>query len=301
MNAAFGYEDSHVAQDYEKMYEPSYYPEYEEVYYDDFDPVQPQAQPQRARFEEYVSPLITVVGASGGVGRSTVALLCAWLAAKSGIHTALVEGDLQFGDYGFWLGIDDEQPSLADGEYCQAVFIDENLDLFKAPLFPEAAEAVTDDAALRVQELRNDYDLVIADTGNFWSGLTANLLHDSNLFLMLVDQRVTSLCEAIRASELCARLQIPLMRLVPVYNKWSARSRMSAIDVQRGLDAEEVYCIPDGKGDVEELISSGHIDELIENENAAVKGVRGLLEGVLPRVGHLYSDVQVSRVEKMFR
>ena len=62
------------------------------------------------------APLMTVVSASGGAGKSTIALLCACLAARAGVKTTLLEGDLQFGDYGVWLGLDEELPEAIRSE-----------------------------------------------------------------------------------------------------------------------------------------------------------------------------------------
>ena len=78
------------------------------------DPVQPTCSAQSARR----APLIKLVSASGGVGKSTIALIAAHLTAARGTKTAIVEGDLQFGDMGFWLGLDVKLSSLAQGEAC---------------------------------------------------------------------------------------------------------------------------------------------------------------------------------------
>ena len=86
------------------------------------------------------APLVTLVSASGGVGKSTIALIIAHVTAARGIKTALVEGDLQFGDMGFWLGLDVKLSSLAQGTSCIPVPISARIDLFKAPVLPEVAE-----------------------------------------------------------------------------------------------------------------------------------------------------------------
>ena len=232
-------------------------------------------------------PLISVVAASGGAGRSTIALLAAFLCARSGLSTVLLEGDLQFGDYAFWLQLDDEAPSLGDGRP-EAVQLGKNLRLFKAPLLPEAAEEVCDGVAASLPVLCREADVVIADTGAFWNGLTAQLLLSSTLFLMVLDQRPSSIMDAVKASELCTRIGVPALRMVPVYNRWSSRARIGADEVRAALDANDIYCIPEGRHAVEELVGKGGMAELVESGNPAVLGVEKLLEGVLPRVGCLY-------------
>ena len=232
-------------------------------------------------------PIISVVSASGGTGRSTIALLAAYLCARAGLATVLIEGDLQFGDYAFWLGLDDRAPALGDADV-EAVELADNLRLFKAPLLPEAAEEVSDGVAAALPRLVRAADVVIADTGAFWNGLTANLLLSSALFFMVVDRRPSSIMDAVKAAELCTRIGVPALRMVPVYNRWSSRALIGADEARKALDADDIYCIPEGKRAVEELLGKGDVGALVESENPAVLGVERLLEDVLPRVGHLY-------------
>ena len=181
------------------------------------------------------APLITLISASGGVGKSTIALIIGHLAAARGIKTAIVEGDLQFGDMGFWLGLDVKLSSLAQGEGCIPVPISAQLDLFKAPALPEVAEEISDAVARVVENARANYDLIIADTGQFWSGLTGELLCNSELVLLVMDQRRASAYGAIKALELCQRLGIPLARIAHVFNRDRAHRRLARL--RRALQA----------------------------------------------------------------
>ncbi len=229
-----------------------------------------------------------MVSASGGTGRSTIALLAAYLCARAGLATVLIEGDLQFGDYAFWLGLDDRASALGDADV-EAVELADNLRLFKAPLLPEAAEEVSDGVAAALPRLAQAADVVIADTGAFWNGLTARLLLSSTLFFMVVDRRPSSIMDAVKAAELCTRIGVPALRMVPVYNRWSSRALIGADEARKALDADDIYCIPEGKQPVEDLLGKGDMAALVESENPAVLGVERLLEDVLPRVGHLYN------------
>ena len=149
------------------------------------------------------APLVTLVSASGGTGKSTLALLAGHLVARQSIRTAILEGDLQFGDMGYWLGLDVALSNLAQGTACNPVPISAKLDLFKAPVLPEVAEEVADAVVELMDHVRNRYDLVIADTGQYWSGLTGALLVSSDLVIILMDHRRSSVYGAIKAGELC--------------------------------------------------------------------------------------------------
>ena len=250
-----------------------------------------RAAPKNAKPVQLKTPLISVVSASGGTGRSTIALLSAFLCARSGLSTVLIEGDLQFGDFAFWLNLDDECSSLGD-KNVEPLQIAENLKLYKAPLLPEVAEEVSDDVAALLPKLASGADIVIADTGGFWNGLTANLLLASELFLMVIDKRPSSVLQAVKAAELCSRIGVPTLRMVGVYNRYSSRVRIEKDDAKTVLDASEMYCIPQGKQIVEDLLSKGDISELIASENPVVLSVDKLLTEILPRVGCEYTEMR---------
>ena len=259
------------------------------------DPWLAQASREEATRAESLAPLIAVVGGSGGVGRSSVAVLCAALAASQGIDTALIEGDLQFGDYGFWFGLDDNLPNLGDPRACPPVECAPGFSLYKAPLFPEVAEEVEDLLAEEVPRMRRGRELVIADTGGMWSGYTASLLLQCDLYLMVVDQRPSSVASALKACELCHRLKVPRTRMVVVFNRWSSKAALSAREVGRALDATHVCCIQDSKEPLDELLRCGGIEELLSSDNPAVNGARELLRQALPRVGCSFESADARR------
>lgn len=246
------------------------------------------------------APLITLVSASGGVGKSTIALMIAHMTAARGIKTALVEGDLQFGDMGFWLGLDVKLSSLGQGEACIPVPISTRLDLFKAPVLPEVAEEVSESVARLVENIRSNYDIVIADTGQFWSGLTGELLCDSNLVLLVMDQRRASAYGAIKALELCQRLGIPAARIAFVLNRASGMQRNEVERIEDSLGCEELFRLADGKAVVESLIGMGRIEELVEEGAAPTPDIERLLAKLLPRIGIEFSVSERKRARRFF-
>lgn len=240
------------------------------------------------------APLLTFVSASGGAGKSTLALSCAWLAASSGISTALVEADLQFGDMGYWLGLDAELPSLAAGQGCDPIHLAPNLCLYKAPPLPEVAEEVSDDVAGLVTGIRRAYSLVIADTGQFWSGLTADLVLQSSLVFNVMDARPASIMGALRVRELCSRIGVPTSRCVDVYNRYSGKARLSDKEAAAALSSQGLHTVADGRSIVDMLVCSGGIEELLTSGNVFVRDADRLLCALLPRVGLAYAATKAS-------
>lgn len=250
--------------------------------------------------QEPLAPLIAVVSGSGGSGRSTLAFLMACVAVQEGVDTVLLEGDLQFGDYGFWLGIDERTSDLGDPYTCEPVRCPQGFDLYKAPVFPEVADEVCDALAANLDRIRAGRGLVIADTGGYWSGFTASLLLQCDLFLMVTDGRAASVNAAVKANELCSRLGVPSARMVVACNRWSSRCVLSPADVARSLGVEKAHCIPDGREVVEELLRGGEFKELAESGNPVVSATSMLLQAMLPRVG-IPCDLESFRKKGLFK
>lgn len=248
----------------------------------------------------YQAPLISLVSASGGVGKSSIALMLAHATARKVVKTALVEGDLQFGDMGFWLGLDASASNLSLGTSCEPIPISNHLSLYKAPPLPEVAEQISEDAVRLVAEIRKDYALVIADTGQFWSGLTGELLCSSDLILLVMDQRRASVYGAIKALELCQRLGIPTARIACVLNRASGRSKAECEQIEGALNCGELFQLADGKSYVESLIGTGRIEELVESESAPIPDINRLLSALLPRMGIDFKADAPKRARRFF-
>lgn len=246
------------------------------------------------------SPLITLISASGGVGKSTLALILAQLTAFEGIETAVIEGDLQFGDMGFWLGINVNSPSLSSGAACEPIAISNHLSLYKAPVLPELAEEISESVANLVDHVRSNYQLVIADTGQFWSGLTGELLYASDLVLLVMDHRKTSVYGAIKALELCRRMSIPNARIACVVNRASNISKSEFEKIQQLLGCSELFKLADGKAAVESLLEMGRLEEFIETEASPSADAAKLLGTLLPRVGLEFSRTPQKRTRRFF-
>lgn len=246
------------------------------------------------------APLVTLISASGGCGKSTASLIMAHATAHAGIDTALVEGDLQFGDMGFWLGLPSEAPSLAQTASCEPINISNQLYLYKAPALPEIAEEISDEVAELVGSIRTCHRLVFADTGQFWSGLTGSLLCTSSLIMLFMDKRESSIFGAIKALELCRKLGIPSARIVCVANKFSGKAKSELVRMRMALGVDEVFCLQDGKAAVESMVGTGRIDEFVESGVTPTSDIEALLADVLPRVGLQYQKPEHKRSRRLF-
>ena len=244
--------------------------------------------------------MIALVSASGGVGKSTLALFIGHVCARQGIKTAVLEGDLQFGDMGYWLGLDVGLSNLAQGQSCIPIPISNNLNLYKAPVLPEVAEDIADDVIRLVSEARLNCDLLVADTGQFWSGLTAELVCSASLVMLIADTRGASIYGAIKAIELCGRLGIPQARIACVLNRASGLPKSEIERIRDALGCDEIFRIADGKTAIETLVSTGRIEELVEEAADPILDTEQMLASLLPRIGIEFTPTTHKRRRRFF-
>lgn len=144
----------------------------------------------------WMSRVVTVFGAKGGLGKTTIATNLAVKLAESHKKVALIDLDLQFGDIHIFLDI---EPADTISELVQQVFTP-NIDSVRsymtvhssgvhvlcAPKSPEYAELIS---AEKVQSLlsilRTYYDYVIIDTPPFFSDVTITAIESSSTILFV--------------------------------------------------------------------------------------------------------------------
>jgi pilus assembly protein CpaE len=144
----------------------------------------------------WMSQVITVFGAKGGLGKTTIACNLAVKLAESKKKVILIDLDLQFGDIHIFLDID---PKETISELVQESF-SANIDSVRsfmtvhssgvhvlcAPKSPEYAEMVS---AEKIQALlsllRSYYDYVVIDTPPFFTEVTMTAIESSSTILFV--------------------------------------------------------------------------------------------------------------------
>lgn len=243
--------------------------------------------------------VIVVASARGGVGKTTIAALCAMLAARSGIQTAVLDLDLQFGDIAFTF---DRMPGKTLLQISEEVIVsnadvsrlgervDENLSIFVPSGNPEHAELVAPRIGEMLGALRGAFQLVVIDTGSFWTLLHAEVLEAADVCLMVIGPRAASVRANSQARELCGKLGIPDAKLMHVMSRATDDGEASPMDAAANLRIPEVMAIPDGGREVSALMGIGHPEGLLDSSNPAAASVAEVLERVLPALGLAYSS-----------
>ncbi len=144
----------------------------------------------------WISKVITVFGAKGGLGKTTLAVNLAVKLAESRKKVALVDLDLQFGDVNVYLDIDPVDTIFELAQELTAPNIDmlrgymtthsSGVSVLCAPKSPEYAELVTPDKVQSILSLlRTYYDYVIIDTPPTFNDVTITALEASSSILFV--------------------------------------------------------------------------------------------------------------------
>lgn len=233
--------------------------------------------------------IVSIVSGSGGTGKSSVAALAALLAQKRGIRTLILDADFQFGDLKYLLGYKetlDATDILEHPEQIEALLkVDTWPALLAAPAQMEYSEVMEERIGELLAYLKPHFDLIVVNTGSFWSELQIQLLEASNNVFFLVDQRPSSVRACNHALDLCARCGIATTSFSYLLNFCSKKSLLSSLDVSCALKGAKVYEIKDGGGEVSELLGAGMAHKLSRLNNSFCSSVEVVLtETVYDRI-----------------
>lgn len=232
--------------------------------------------------------ILTIASASGGVGKSTIAVLSALIAQALGYRTLLLDADLQFGDASQLLSV--HNPLRIDQALRDPLRLEQLAPqgdrpaLLAAPAGVEDSEAVGGRLEELVDRLRRTFDVIVVNTGSFWMEQHIKLLELSSNTLFLVDQRPTSLKAIKRALELCARCGVASTPFLFAVNRCSRNGMLTSLDISCALNGAKVVEFKDGGHEVEELMGAGMAFELLKTRNDLCQSLQAFLVDVLPEM-----------------
>jgi pilus assembly protein CpaE len=202
-------------------------------------------------------PVIAVVGTRGGVGASTLAINCAWLAAHEfKRRAALLDLDLQYGTVALALDIEPthglrealENPSRIDSLFINSatVKIGERLSVMAAEETPDI-EVAYDPAAidLLIDELARQADCLIVDVPRSFAAARARVLASATKVLVVTDLSLAGLRDAIRIQGQIQMLA-PQAQLIYVANHSGGREGgVPRAEFERALGHKLDFLVPD--------------------------------------------------------
>jgi pilus assembly protein CpaE len=192
--------------------------------------------------------IVTVFSPKGGVGRTTVAVNLAVVAASEmGKKVALVDASFQFGDVGVLLNLNPKNKSIADlipdmaegdPEMIDQVLVTHGsgLRVMLAPPSPEMSELITTAFLRRVLErLRDTHDLVIVDSWPWFHDTTLGLLDLSDEILALLTLEITNIKNIRLFLEVADQLGYPAGKIKLVLNRADSALGIRVSDVEHSI------------------------------------------------------------------
>jgi len=226
------------------------------------------AAPKAPAAAESGGDIITVCGARGGLGATTLAVnLAAKLVAVTGTETALVDLDLQRGDVAAFMNLTPHNSlanlAAAPGEI-DDVFLASTLTrhpngvfVLPAPTEIEDADSVGHDEIKHALELlRARFRYTVVDTARTITGATIAAIEASQRILLLSDLSVPGIRSARRTADLLARLGIPSERVELVVTE-AVGGPVSIQDATRAIGKTPFFVIPRDEASAAEAMNLG--------------------------------------------
>ena len=200
--------------------------------------------------------VLTLAGAKGGIGKTTVAVnLAVALRAVSGQEVALVDADAQFGDVGVMLDIDAsrsiadlcrEQPEInRDTVQDYLVRHESGVDLLVAASEPDDWRAVQpEQLSAIVRSLAETHEYVLVDTPGTMNELVAAALAEADVILLLTSLDVSSIKDTRTAVRILEAWDLPVERVRLVVNDTSRAQAVTAADVKKAVNLDVAHVIP---------------------------------------------------------
>lgn len=231
--------------------------------------------------------LLSVVSASGGTGKSAVSVLSALIAQSMGCRTLLLDGDLQFGDAAHLLSVKEsvriDQVIRDPSCLSRLTPSEKGPALLAPPLGVEDSEQLVERLEWLIGQLRTRFDVIVVNTGAFWTEEHIRLLELSSNTLFLLDQRPSCLGATKRALQLCARCGIAATPFLFAVNRCTKGGMLTSLDISCALNGAKVAEFRDGGREVSELLDAGLASELLHARNGLCQSLQAFLAETLPR------------------
>jgi pilus assembly protein CpaE len=180
--------------------------------------------------------IISVYGAKGGLGTSTIAanLALSLMGAKNEMRVVLVDGSVQFGDVHLMFNelgqtsIMDLVPRVfdLDPELVENVMLlnrPTGLYIMSAPPRPEFAEKINGENFARILEfLRRQYDYVVVNTSSFISDPVLAALDASEVVVLISSQQINPIRNTRLFLDLWEGLGMDKSRLILTINRFDS-------------------------------------------------------------------------------
>lgn len=200
--------------------------------------------------------VITVAGAKGGIGKTTLATnLAVSLREVTGQEVVLIDGDAQFGDVAVMLDLDVRE-SIADLARNESVIdrttvarylqrTDRGLNVLPAASEPDDWRAVQpEQMSATARALAETHEYVVIDTPGVMNELVAASLNEANVVMLVTSLDVSSIKDTKTALRILETWGMPSERVRLVVNDSNRASAIRAEHVESATGVQIAHVIP---------------------------------------------------------
>ena len=200
--------------------------------------------------------VITVYGAKGGIGKTTIAAnLATALAQVTGGSVALADMDTQFGDVAIMMDIPVERTIVdlarradeVDRELIRDYLVRHwsHVRILPAPFEPSEWRDVTPDQMGKILGvLAQTHDFVVVDTPASFNDIVAVALDKANIVLLVTSMDISSIKNTVVVLKLLASSSFPQEKVKLTINHASAANTLKEEDIKSVLNQEVFWRIP---------------------------------------------------------
>jgi pilus assembly protein CpaE len=199
--------------------------------------------------------IVTVFGAKGGIGKSTVSVNLAVALAAQGTSVAIVDLDTGFGDVSAMLNLqpqrtlrdfvrDREQIGQQDLRQYLARHEGLGVDVLASPAALEWRTVKPEELRPSLELLARYYDKVVLDTSGTLTEISEVALDVATIVLWVTTSEFTSVRDSIDALKAIDTLSVPRERMRIVLNASSPDDSVSSATVTEVLQREVFWQIP---------------------------------------------------------
>jgi len=246
-----------------------------------------EAEPQIS--ESTLGRLISVVGARGGVGASSLAVNCAWaMAHEQGQRVALVDLDLFFGTSGLHLDLEAgrgfrealENPSRIDGLFIQRAMVRESDNLFVLSAEEPLDSPLSLDPSsieMLLENLRSDFQCVVMDVPRFGARAQVATLQPPATVLVVSDPSLAGMRDTMRLAGLFKKSATAAETKIVINRMGASKSgELDKADFEKGAELKVDKVIPYDPKPFAASASSGKPLLKVGGGSKAVKAIREL-------------------------
>ena len=199
------------------------------------------------------SKVVTIFGAKGGIGKTTIAVNIGVVLAQMGKKVAILDANLQFGDVNVFFDVDskDTISELSQGKDLADIDAIKRLmalhytgvSILCAPKSPEYAEYVSaKNVETIINTMRPYYDYIIIDTTPAFSDVNVVAIENSNLILLICEPDISTIRNTKVSLNILEYLQ-QRDKTEIVINR-AGNGTISIKDIQKVLDVQIKHKIP---------------------------------------------------------